>query len=252
VRTTTAGSQSLRIDVAGAGETLLLGAGDGGVDLVPLAEPGRARRLGTHDGFFGVALSPDGRWAVTAGRQGADRPDDAVRIWDVARGTLVHRLPHEGEYPAVAFSPDGRRLVTGVRSEFFFWKAGSWELEARLPRGHRSVHSAIAFARDGGLLALAQGRNRIGLHDAATLRHLATLEIPGPTSLSGLSLSPDGTRLAATTEYHVVALWDLRRLRQELAALDLDWELPPYPAAGHAAEPVHALTVEIRGAAKQK
>jgi WD40 repeat protein len=252
VRATTAGSKSLRINVAGAGESVLLGAGDGGVDLVPLAEPGRARRLGTHDGLFGVALSPDGRWAVTAGRQGYDRPDDAVRIWDVARGTLVHRLPHEGEYPGVAVSPDGRRLVTGVRSEFFFWKVGSWELEARLPRGHRSLFSSIAFTRDGRLLALAQDRNRIGLYNAATLRRLATLEIPGPADLSGLSLSPDGTRLAATTQQNVIALWDLRRLRQGLAALDLDWEMPPYPPAEQAGEPVQALTVEVHGAAKPK
>jgi hypothetical protein len=35
--------------------------------------------------------------------------------------------------------------------------------------------------------------------------HLATLEIPEPASLMGLSLSPDGTRLAATTERNVVA-----------------------------------------------
>ena len=80
------------------------------------------------------------------------------------------------------------------------------------------------------MLALGQGRNRIQLYDAGTLplRHLATLETPGPASLTGLSLSPAGTRLAATTDYNVIALWDLRRLRQELAALDLDWEMPPY------------------------
>jgi serine/threonine protein kinase/WD40 repeat protein len=246
---TTAGGQSLRIDVGPTGERLLLGAADGGVDLMPLAEPGQGRRLGTHDGLFGVALSPDGRWAVTAGRQGdADCPEDAIRIWDVANGTLVRRLRQEGEYPGAAFSPDGRWLVTGVRSAFFFWEAGSWELKARLAREPRSLYCSVAFARDGGLLALAQDRNRIQLHDAATLRRLATLEAPGPVDLSALSLSPDGTRLAATTQQGVVALWDLRRLRQELAALDLDWERPPYPPAESVAEAAWVLTVEVLSA----
>jgi WD40 repeat protein len=246
---TTADSRSLRIDTARSGESLLLGTGNGGVDLVSLAEPGRARRLGTHDGLFEVALSPDGRWAVTAGRQGdADRPEDAIRIWDVADGTLVRRLSHEGEYPGAAFSPDGRWLVTGVRSAFFFWEVGSWELKARLPRDPRSLYCSVAFARDGGLLALAQDRNRIHLHAAATLRQLATLEAPGPVDLTGLSLSPDGTRLAASTQQDMVALWDLRRLRQELAALDLDWEMPPYPPAEPAAESAGALTVEVLAA----
>jgi serine/threonine protein kinase/WD40 repeat protein len=219
LRATTANSRSLRMDVAGTGESLLLGAGDEGVYLVPRGEPGRARRLGTHDGLFGVALSPDGRWAVTG-----DGVGDAVHVWDAARGALVQRLPHRGGYGGATFSPDGRWLVTGVRSDFCFWEVGSWRLKARLPRDPRSLFSSVAFTRDGGLLALVEGRNRIRLHEAATLRQLATLETPGGrASLTGLALSPDGTRLAATTDCNVIALWDLHRLRQELAALDLDW-----------------------------
>jgi WD40 repeat protein len=250
VRGTTAYSGSLTLDVAGTGESLLLGAGDGNVDLVPLAEPGRPRRLGTHDGLRAVALSPDGRWAASVGG-----PGDAVCVWDVARGKIVRRLSQQGGYGGATFSPEGRWLVTGARGEFCFWEVGSWERKARLARDPRSLFSSVAFTRDGRLLALVDGRNRIRLYGAAALplRPLATLETPeGPANLTGLSLSPDGTRLAATTDYNVIALWDLRRLRQELAALDLDWEMPPYPAATQAVEPVRALTVEIRGAAKQK
>jgi WD40 repeat protein len=211
------------------------------VDLVPLAEPGRARRLGTHDGLWGVTLSPDGRWAASVGGL-----DNTVCVWDVARGDVVRRLPHgRDRWCGATFSPDGRWLVIGVRSEFCFWEVGSWEPKARLPREPRSLCSSVAFTPDGRLLALVQGRNRIHLHDAATLRQLATLEVPGPADLWGLSLSPDGTRLAANTDYNVIALWDLRRLRQELAALDLDWEMPPYPPPGNAAEPVGVLSVEV-------
>ena len=71
-----------------------------------------------------------------------------------------------------------------------------------------------------------------------------------PANLVGLSLSPDGTRLAAPTEYNVIARWDLRRLRQELAALDLDWDMLPYPPAGDGAHPVPPLDVEVLPAGK--
>jgi mono/diheme cytochrome c family protein len=74
---------------------------------------------------------------------------------------------------------------------------------------------------------------------------------PGPANLIGLSLSPDGTRLEATTNYDAIAPWDLRRLREGLTALDFGWAMLRYPSAGHAGEPVQTLTVEVRGVAEQ-
>jgi hypothetical protein len=47
----------------------------------------------------------------------------------------------------------------------------------------------------------------------------------------------------------VLGLWDLRRLRERLAALGLDWDLPAYPSSGREAPPVEAMQVEILSAA---
>ena len=104
-----------------------------------------------------------------------------------------------------AFSADGRWLVTAVNREFCFWEVGSWEPKTRLPRDPRSIFGLLAFARDGHLLALLQGRNRIELRDPATLRHMATVETPGMATLTGLGLSADGTRLAASSEDNMIA-----------------------------------------------
>jgi serine/threonine protein kinase/WD40 repeat protein len=247
LRAAAADGDQLRIDVGSRGESLLLGALDGALDIIPLDAPERSRRLGTHDRLFAVAISPDGRWAVSA----AGNPDQDFCVWDVAGGIRVRRFSSGGSYPTAMFSPDGRTLVTSVRTRFSFWDVGSWELKAALPRAPRSLEGLVAFTRDGRLLALSQGRHQIQLHDAATLRRLATLETPaGPANLVGISLSPDGTRLAATTDYNVVVLWDLRRLRQRLAALDLDWETPSYPPSGQGVEPAERLAVEVLPAVK--
>jgi serine/threonine protein kinase/WD40 repeat protein len=241
LRSAPAAGDSLRVHIDGSGGRLMLAENARDVDLLPLAEPGKARRLGTHEGVNWVTLSPDGRWAVSSG--GAV----AVRIWDVTGGELVRQLPHEWEtrYCTPTFSPDGRWLVTSVRSEFGFWEVGSWEVKHRQSRHLRSLYGHVAFARDGRLLALAHGRNLIHLHDAAPpWQHLAALETPGVKDLTGLALSPDGSRLAAVTAGDILGVWDLGRLRERLAALGLDWDLPPYPAARDG-EPVQALSVEV-------
>jgi len=81
------------------------------------------------------------------------------------------------------------------------------------------------------------------------LRRLATFETPdGPIHLMTLGLSADGTLLAATTDHSLIAIWNLRQLRQELAALDLDWEMPPYPTGKQDAGPSANLTMEVLSA----
>jgi WD40 repeat protein/serine/threonine protein kinase len=240
-------SESLRVHVDGRGQLLILAENSRDVSLLPLAEPAKASRLGTHDGAFWVALSPDGRWAASAGATS----EGTIYIWDTARGDLVRQLPQEdSRYFMTTFSPDGRWLVTNVRSEFRFWEVGSWEIRQRLPRHLRSLDGYVAFAGDGRLLALAHARNLIHLYDARTWQHLASLETPGQKDLTGLALSPDGSRLAATTADGVLGLWDLRRLRERLGALGLDWDLPAYPPSGYESSSGEAVQVDILSAAR--
>jgi serine/threonine protein kinase/WD40 repeat protein len=249
LQATTAPGESLRADLAGSAPWLLLGTGYQDLDRVPLGGPGGARRLGSHDRVTWVALSPDGRWAVSVASTG---DDPSFCLWDVSRGALVGPLPHEGDYKVAAFSPDGRWLVTSSRGEFRFWEVGTWELKLCLSRHPLGLRGPVAFSRDGRLMALPHARHLIhliDLRDVATPKHLATLELPpGLRDIAGLSLSPDGTRLAADTEANLLCLWDLRRLREGLAALDLDWEMPPYPPPQDEAQVVEALRMEMRPA----
>jgi tetratricopeptide (TPR) repeat protein len=44
-----------------------------------------------------------------------------------------------------------------------------------------------------------------------------------------LCFNQDGSLLAAATAHHLIQLWDLRKIRRQLATMGLDWDLPPYP-----------------------
>ena len=133
----------------------------------------------------------------------------------------------------VAFSPDGRWLAASAGNEpvYRLYHTGSWELRLQLTGSQDQLAEPglSAFSPDGEIWAIGNPPHHTCLYSTATGRRLAILEPPHKAQISGLAFSPDGATLAVMQRDSVVQLWDLRYLRQELAALNLDWDLPAYP-----------------------
>jgi WD40 repeat protein len=120
---------------SGNGRWLATG-GDDSTILIRRAADGRpARRLAVGNHVYKLAFSPDGRWLANAGRArggagtlwhsltGAGADAEPVRLWRVADGALVQALRHPEDVMYVAFSPDGRWLVTsGDDGVVTLWK----------------------------------------------------------------------------------------------------------------------------------
>ena len=87
----------------------------------------------------------------------------------------------------------------------------------------------------------------IQLLETATEKPLMTLEVPGFGRVAKFKFSPDGCMLAATQYDQQVQLWDLRLIRQELARMHLDWDMPPYPPASNT-EATGPVTLEVEDA----
>jgi WD40 repeat protein/predicted Ser/Thr protein kinase len=195
-----------------------------------------ARELwnGRHPNVASVTASPDGRLLASGTMEGGN----GVRVWEADTGRLVRELPIGDANPV--FSADGRRLftttgrITPRGSECQAWRVASWEPEQALTLKRVSSSPATMNVAADGLLAVAYTMNDVRLLEPHTLAEVATLVDPEPGLIPAFSFSPDSSTLVVS---HVggIHLWDLRRLREELAALGLDWDRPPYPPASRAA-----------------
>jgi WD40 repeat protein len=99
------------------------------------------------------------------------------------------------------------------------------------------------LTEDGSMGARTLSAQTIRLFEPSSGRELATLEAPEPQTLTGLAFSPDGSRLAAVTPTSVVHVWDLRTVRQELAAMKLHWDSPPLPAPSRTNRPLPIVVI---------
>jgi eukaryotic-like serine/threonine-protein kinase len=173
-----------------------------------------------------AALSPDGRLAAHWPRG----PANQVAIFDIGSTQSIAQLP-VGKGCWAAFSPNNRWLATGDSTEVRLWERANWKTLWTARRQFTDFWVALAFSEDSSMLAVAHSRDVVRVFEAATGRELATLEAPEPQDIISLAFNPDGTQLAVVSDHGPIHLWDLRLIRQQLARMNLDWELPPYPPA---------------------
>ncbi|MDB6071657.1 MAG: repeat-containing protein, partial [Verrucomicrobiales bacterium] len=173
-----------------------------------------------------VAVSPEGS-LVAASQQ----KSGGVFVWDTARLERMLVLPTQFAEATLAFHPDGQRLYSGDFDALTCWNARTGAMVWRVPCPARSPSSVqCALSADGSLMAANLSPETIHLIQPGTGLEITRLRHPSPLPITYLAISQDQSRLAAFCVGHVVQLWDLVRLRSELAARGIDWKHPALPA----------------------
>jgi serine/threonine protein kinase/WD40 repeat protein len=175
-----------------------------------------------------VAASCDGRLVSVGSYWGGS----GVSVWEADTGRLVCELPIGDAH--MAFAVDGSRMFTTTGrlsprgAECRSWRVGSWELDRALPLKRASHSPATLSVAADGTVGVVFTMSDVRLLDPETLDEIMTLSTPQPELLQGVEFSPDGKTLA-TSSSGTVQVWNLPRLRQELAKLGLDWLSVQHP-----------------------
>lgn len=167
-----------------------------------------------------LVISTDERLIATSEPDGR-----AVRVWEGLTGRLVAELT--SARPPLAFSADGRRLLTAAAdaageasATAALWDIASGRQLLSLP-GHRDPVGCAAVSPDGRMLATglrsyhpgaAAGPAEVRLWDAQTGQLLGSFEAGTPPSnIYSLEFSPDG-RLLIVRGYGHGLVWDVTEM----------------------------------------
>uniref|UniRef100_UPI00187E14E7 WD40 repeat domain-containing protein n=1 Tax=Tolypothrix sp. LEGE 11397 TaxID=2777971 RepID=UPI00187E14E7 len=162
-----------------------------------------------------------------------------LRLWDT-NGKLLHTLNgHTESVFALAFSPDGKYIVSGSTDRTL----KLWDTNGKLLHtlnGHTQLISALAFSPDGKYIVSSSADSTLRLWDInGKLLHTFN----GHTSfVLALAFSPDGKYIVSGSDDSTLRLW-LGGNWQDWLKIGCD-RLYNHPAL------VHAKTEEAKGAAQ--
>ncbi|BAZ47516.1 WD-repeat protein [Nostoc sp. NIES-4103] len=153
--------------------------------------------------FQPIAISPDGQNLFATSASGS-----ASQLWNLQTGKLIRNFDAKSSINAIAISPDGKTLATGVRDKAIkLWNVGSGELIYTLT-GHAGEVMSVAFAPDGQTLASGSWDKTIKLWNLTTGKLIRTF--PGhKEKVWSVAFSPDGKTLASGSQDGIIKIWRL-------------------------------------------
>ena len=161
------------------------------------------RDFGWGEEAVDVAFSPSGNALAVSSRD--EKTGDAVKLWRMPDSGLVGVFPQTAGNRPLAFSPDGKLLAIGTDYMSTASPLGVqlWAMPERTVVGavaspevaSSGYVTALAFSRDGKLLASADDSGTIWISNVADRKRRSTIQTENMVTVA-LAFSPSGKTLA--------------------------------------------------------
>jgi WD40 repeat protein len=178
------------------------------IEIRQIEETGSGRKICTlpgHDWTIReVVFSPDARFS----RLASVSADGTMRIWDVTAGRKLIEFPRADDVYAVAFSREGRRLVSGGWDRVVkVWDAHTGQLLEDVSDPTGGVRSVAFHPKDDRVLVWGSSDSTIKMWNGMT-KEIRTLH--GHTSwVESVAFSPDGEWIASGILDGTIKLWQV-------------------------------------------
>jgi len=164
------------------------------------------KAAGTAGSASRMWFSPNGLF-LAASYRGGEQP---VLIWDLSKREAIIK-PNTTSISAVAFSPDGQRVVIAhahdLRNWLSIYDLGSALEVKRLSREWRPAHPAVAFNSAGDRLAVSYETPNVEIWDTKSWKIVDSLSILA--DVHGLAWHPNGNAIAVASADTFVYICDV-------------------------------------------
>ncbi|MBD1848034.1 AAA-like domain-containing protein [Cyanobacteria bacterium FACHB-63] len=176
--------------------------------------------IGTQAYVNAIAFSPDGKFIAIATVDLVNlnqRREDQVtaKIWEIASGKLVSSLDRGNSVNALAFSPDGKLIVTAsANGTAQVWKTATGEPVGR-PLLHKGAILDVTFSLDGKSIATASlDKTAVVWQIDSNSSELGganrpSLQIQHEQAVTAVSLDYNGKRIATASIDKAVRIWEV-------------------------------------------
>jgi len=170
--------------------------------------------FGHTDSIASIAITPDGRIAVSGGEPSEENP---MIIWDVSTGNSIHKLlAHQGCIKHIQVTPDGKYAITACEESTLLneydYKIRVWDIESGECKHVLNEHTGdvrdLLITPDGRKIVSGSADNSVRVWDIET--GTCINELRGHfDGVNSLDITPDGNRIISASEDHTLRVWEL-------------------------------------------